>query len=631
MDENKYELITLKDVFDGGKRSFEIPEYQRGYSWEAKQRDDLIKDIENLTNQNYKHYTGTIVASKNNGENTFNIVDGQQRLTSIIILLARLHQEKKCSDKIQKEIQEIFIASRVDTGNCVRKFKLNSLLDNFFYKCVTEGCNSDDKPTKSHHNIFNAFDEFQKWLQKLDFDRDEIYKTITERLGFLLYAPKNDSEIGIMFEVINNRGKPLSELEKIKNYLIYFAEKNKKKDLKDAVNISWEEILKNLNTSKMTSNDDENSFLRNCWIVFADTNKSRSYKVYDNLKIKYPANVETHWKELQVFVKFLESASKTYKKLHGTNNGNDLLNENKWLQYISLHANNASIIPLIIAIYEKEKERENIVTMLELLEKFNFRYYGCNIANRADTGQGGLFLWAHYFYNNYKKTIDGKKINTEWLKKQIYRLIESDADDRKFVQYLTLDNNEDYDYYNWNSLRFFLANYEEKLLKEKKKSIDLLKMLAPQDKNAKNNYFQKEHIWATKDRTIDNIQDDDINKRRLGNFVLLEPSINNSVSNNTVEQKIKDYYNTQKSLPGTYMLHELEGFYEKSKNFIEKNRTNKTWKYRRDVNQKFLDLRESKLIKFALERWRVDELNNNITSVTINSFVSDKNENYSIK
>ncbi len=58
-----------------------------------------------------------------------------------------------------------------------------------------------------------------------------------------MYAPDDTKEIGIMFEVINNRGKPLSELEKVKNHLMYYSEKNDIQDLKTVVKDKWSNIL----------------------------------------------------------------------------------------------------------------------------------------------------------------------------------------------------------------------------------------------------------------------------------------------------------------------------------------------------------------------------------------------------
>ena len=119
-----------------------------------------------------------------------------------------------------------------------------------------------------------------------------------------------------MFEVINNRGKPLSELEKIKNYLIYYADKNGMNDIRENVNDSWSVILSNLNKVDYTSNENEDRFLRNCWIVFMDPNKSRSHYVYESLKQEWPpdSQVRENTKTIIEFIKFLEKSAISYAK-----------------------------------------------------------------------------------------------------------------------------------------------------------------------------------------------------------------------------------------------------------------------------------------------------------------------------
>lgn len=167
---------------------------------------------------------------------------------------------------------------------------------------ITTGTNTEIN-SKSDQNLKDAVNEFQDWLENQDINR--VLRCVCENLGFLFYAPKNSKEIGIMFEVINNRGKELSELEKIKNYLIYYADKNGMRDIRELVNDSWSQILSNLNKIYFTSNESENEFLRNCWIVFMDTNKSRSYNVYDNLKQEWPPDSKHTQENSKKIIEFI--------------------------------------------------------------------------------------------------------------------------------------------------------------------------------------------------------------------------------------------------------------------------------------------------------------------------------------
>ena len=88
MNNKTYELLTLKDIFDSGNRQLSVPDYQRGYSWEEEQRKDLIGDIIQIITQDHRHFTGTVVASQNGESSIFDLVDGQQRVTSLVIFMS---------------------------------------------------------------------------------------------------------------------------------------------------------------------------------------------------------------------------------------------------------------------------------------------------------------------------------------------------------------------------------------------------------------------------------------------------------------------------------------------------------------------------------------------------------------
>ena len=632
------ELKSLEDIFGFGNRIFRIPDYQRGYSWEEQQRNDLLTDIEYLikSGNEYRHYTGTIVASRNEKESkkrgeqyeVFDIVDGQQRLTSLILLLSLIcRSAKKFKDRSDQE--NVFSAIIKDgiEGNAVWKLKLGKEQDKLFKSLVKEGTIAAEKAltySKSDENLKNAVKEFDKWLRHKNIN--EVLTCVCKQLGFLFYAPENKKEIGIMFEVINNRGKALSELEKIKNYLIYYADKNNMGEITEGVNSSWPVILSNLNKIEYTSNESEDRFLRYCWIVFMDTHKSKSHNVYDNLKVEWPPDSEVYenTKKIIKFIDFLEEAAISYAKYLKRDGVPDKL-ERSLLECISLHPADASITPLILAIFSRVTDQNERNTLFELLEKLNFRFYGTGIAGRSDTGQGDLFWYANKFFNKFEEIEDGEKFDVKWLKENLENFISQRANDTSFVEYLTLDKDEAGDYYNWIGLKFFLASYEEHLQNENDESIDLQRVMAPRDSVTPNDFYHKEHIWAVKDYArIEDWDNLDVNKRRLGNFLLLKENLNIKVSNNPPEDKVELYFNDWKNSPNTLMIRELKEFFElaEKKEVKSKKWRRKTTNYWLNVYKRFLDGREEKMINFALERWRVIGLNSNISKVRLDSLGS---------
>ena len=640
------ELKSLDEIFGHGQRVFRIPDYQRGYSWEEKQRSDLLKDIEDLikskdgvikSKDGYRHYTGTIVASLKQEETdkrgkqyqVYDIVDGQQRVTSLILLLSVICRlVKKPSEKKSKyELREViskFIQEGGSEGNTVHKLNLGEGQDEIFKSLVEEGITTATESSihsKSDQNLKDAVNEFEKWL--VGQDVDTVLRCVREGLGFLFYAPENVKEIGIMFEVINNRGKALSELEKIKNYLIYYADKNDKRDIRERVNRSWREILSNLNKIEYTSNESEDRFLRNCWIVFMDANKSRSYYVYDNLKREWPSDSE-NTKDIIEFIKFLKDAAKYYALYLNREDVTDT-QEKAWLERISCHPADASITPLILAIFSKVEDQNDRNMLFELLEKLNFRFYGTGIAGRSDSGQGELFRYANTFFNYFGEEEGGIKYDVHWLKENLKNFVQNNANDKSFVENLTLDKDESGNFYDWVGLKFFLASYEEQLRKGNKKSSNLLQIMAPQNADARNDFYQLEHIWAVQDYA--RIQDEEnlnVNKRRLGNFLLLEESLNKKVKNKPPEEKVKAYFEDPKMASDTQMIRELEKFFDdalkkESESYHWQRRTSTYWL---NVYKRFLDGREEKMINFALERWKVPGLNSNISNVRLNSLAS---------
>ena len=630
--EHNLELLTLKQVFADGKRTFSIPDYQRGYSWEEDQRKDLLKDIEYGLNGEYSHYTGTLVAVKKDSEDNdlleeFEIVDGQQRLATLIILLSCMaHAGERRNTPMPEDLKRCFIAE--GEPNTRRKFTLSAEQDSLFWQMVKkpDSDSSGKVENKGHQNIVDAFDQFKKWLQEPEngTSLSEIYEYVTNRLGFLMYAPDNTKEIGIMFEVINNRGKPLSELEKVKNYLMYYSEKNDIQDLKKDVDAKWPNILKHLNSCNRTSNDDENGFLRNCWVVFQDSNKNKSFYVYDNLKDQFPTTGRD-WKRLIDFVEFLEESAHTYRKLYTRE---DVTEEEKiCLTRLGLQPVLASVLPLILAIFKRETEPSTREPLLQLIEKLNFRFYGTGIASRADSKQGELFKLAHDFYNHYSETR-----NASWLEEQLREFVNNNANDQKLIKNLTLDKDESGDYYHWSWLKYFLASYAGNLKRNENRAETLEDELAKRDRQYFNDFYHIEHIWAVGDYEVINDKDNrHINKRRLGNFILLSESANISISNERPEEKVEKYFENIRDATEMLMIRELKDLFHKAKEEIEHNgRKNKTWKYWDLVYTKFLDLHEERYVNFALDRWRVEGINKPVKGVTLNSF-SDSNEIFKLK
>ncbi len=560
------QLLDLPTIFSGN--FFTIPDYQRGYAWEKKQVEELLKDIEHLMSDGaaLRHYTGTLVLGRPQGVagGEFHVVDGQQRLTTLSIFLHQLCE--RLPDDQKASFAERYLR-RGELGNERSVLRLNSDTRTFFERVVLIDGNTEHCPIslEAHQRLLDARNLIGKWLDaQLDggVDLSVVRATLETRFGFLVYAPKEDAETGIMFEVINNRGKPLSELEKVKNYLIYCCVKLSANTLRESIDQDWSDILKALNVAKKTSSGDEGAFLRYCLVVHFKLNKTDSQYGYEVLKERIsldkslvePESKKQAIKRITGFVAFMKTAALWYQRLYGPDHNGLEPGVVELLDQIRAQGRHASIMPLFLALVIKLNGKgERLQKLLRLLEIVNFRVYMArNMTARNDTGQGDLYRYATRYYHGgllsevwpeYRKmgreTIENDEDALEFL---LVGFVHDYAAEGLFKASFTLDPESRDDFYKWRGLRYFLMNYEAKLQPKKTIQIDKI-LLAVKDKKTAD-YLSVEHLWASQNRVGEgenNRKQDWFQRRRLGNFVLLELRLNIQGCNDDLEDKLLRY------------------------------------------------------------------------------------------
>ncbi|WP_421901328.1 DUF262 domain-containing protein [Maridesulfovibrio sp.] len=625
------ELVSLPDLFDGNL--FIIPDYQRGYSWDEKQVFELLQDIDHLVgdNVNIRHYTGTIVLSQAAGLETgeFHIVDGQQRLTSLIIIMRVL------MDYIPSETQ--FVRERYlkrgELGNERAVLLVNSDSRLYFDRVILgDGDDVEEQAVlEVHKRLFSARAVVKKWLKKRlssGVQAQDILSVIESELGFLVYAPKEDAETGIMFEVINNRGKALSELEKVKNFLIYCCVKLQARTTRNMINEDWTDILKYLTFAKKTTTADEGAFLRYCVAVHFKLNKTDSQYGYASLKkiidIDHALSNKVKKKEainkIIDFMRFMKKSSIWYARLYGRLHDGLDSELSGVLDQIRAQDRHASIMPLFLSLVVKSGlHADQRLHLLGLLEILNFRVYMArNITNRNDSGQGDLYYYASRFYHDEllddfckEKRVVGKRRIQSQEDALEYCLVYFTLDyaiDERFLGSFVLEQGSPYDFYKWSGLRFFLMSYEASLQPNKSIQIDKILLKRAEGKSA--DYLSVEHIWADKHRNNEGENNrivDRFEKRRLGNFVLLELRLNIQGDNLWLDEKLPIYLKGVNSEPPSDLTH-VRSMGNKAKKILKaysgmKRAKNYYLSIHRDLN----DSQERKLIRFAKKRWSLEK------------------------
>lgn len=298
------DLLSLQKIFN--EALFRIPDYQRGYSWNKTQLEEFWSDLISLL-PCQDHYTGmlSLKALKSSdiyksverwktekwlveaGYTIYEVVDGQQRMTTLIILINEILYFCKKNDiheinnTLLAEIEEKYLY-KIKNNDIYRTYKFGYEEDNpsylyFRHEILEEANKGSLEETFYTLNLSVAKKFFSNEIEKLVNNKgieelENIYRKITLHLKFNIYYIEDDFNVFVAFETMNNRGKKLSYLELLKNRLIYLStlfdnDEDEKEIVRQNINDTWKEIYGYLGKNKNHPlNDDE--FLQNHWMIY---------------------------------------------------------------------------------------------------------------------------------------------------------------------------------------------------------------------------------------------------------------------------------------------------------------------------------------------------------------------------
>ncbi|OUQ15417.1 hypothetical protein B5E84_15080 [Lachnoclostridium sp. An14] len=239
-----YRVWLFSDLIEKNKRVFKVPVYQRNYDWSNVQCEKLYQDIMLAHKRDHKHFTGTIVYIVGlNGSNLSEvlIIDGQQRLTTVYILLKALYDAAKgVSVRIEEEIQEVMF-----NRNCDEKYKvkLKPIKSDNEQLLLLIKDKMDDMDRNS--NIYKNYILFKSMIKETvdaGYELGDILDGIKklEMVEIILDKSQGDEPQKI-FESINSTGLDLSLADLIRNYLL-MDDENQDELYEDY----WSEIEKNV-------------------------------------------------------------------------------------------------------------------------------------------------------------------------------------------------------------------------------------------------------------------------------------------------------------------------------------------------------------------------------------------------
>ncbi|WP_414600251.1 DUF262 domain-containing protein [Helicobacter pylori] len=224
------EIKLLEFIKENQKNQLVIPIYQRVYSWEKEQCKELWDDIIKIGGDDKMdgHFIGSILYVLDgfkHSDNTLLIIDGQQRLTTITLLLTALRNH--LSDEVKrKEIEDHYLINSGKDGD--KKFKL--ILSEPDRDTLLSLIDKDRrKPSEPSLKIVENFKLFEEWINKNTGKLETIFKGLEKLMIVYIALKKEKYDPQLIFESMNSKGMELTQTDLIRNYIIMETEVEKQK------------------------------------------------------------------------------------------------------------------------------------------------------------------------------------------------------------------------------------------------------------------------------------------------------------------------------------------------------------------------------------------------------------------
>lgn len=404
---------TIGDIFEKNFL-FEVPKYQRYYSWESEQVDDFIKDISNIyantSDENHiDHFFGGIVVVNKpiSGSNRSQreLIDGQQRITTTILLIISIIQKYK--EISTPEFQQIIDDSikQLESKYLIYRDKINRMsvtvpklelsnADKQYFKDLTQG-NESNATRESHKRISRALGKLKKFVNSIVNNAHSVedkidaltkIEDIIHNNCTIIFIDSQTRESAYkLFQVLNDRGAGLTEGDLLKSRTLEALEINFP-EMQVGIEQCWDEILQD--EPKTTE-----QFLRYFYASVCGKRVGRTSLYDDFLKKFFPqlVNIETVSDDTVVgqivgTVNDILGEIKTYRNIAAgvwPYKSQQPITEwdRKRLDILINYLNFDIVYPILLA-GTKMKEK-NFSELVQMLEKFMFRYKTvCNLPHQ---------------------------------------------------------------------------------------------------------------------------------------------------------------------------------------------------------------------------------------------------------
>lgn len=581
----------LKELFDG-RKIFNIPDYQRAYAWDRnRQLPDFLEDIENQS-LGRDYFLGTILfqerEEKIQGYDVIDIVDGQQRITTIIIFMKTLLDQiadRLSIEEFEDEGLDLVTETYINSRNR-SKLKAISPDNDFFQKYILENQDGTDYiTTPSQRRLHDAKKFFSECLvKKTTPELIDLKTKLDSNTKVLTYSVKDTAEATLIFETTNDRGKGLTNLEKIKSFLMYKTYLATGEDVDfhlKSIQERFTEIYREL--ENFDEKIVEDTALQYHCIAFEKWSDKADYQQpvsYIRERINPLINSHKKSEALKFIDRFSKELKESFTILRLL-----MKSQNEGFRDLVCLDRLGTFYPLLLKTYKLDNtpNKSKFDATCKLLEIYSFRVFSIQ-QSRSNTGQPALFTAARDFSGKFSP-----------LYERIIDLIDYHSPKKLFKE--QLQYTDFYRYMHSKDISYLFWKYENHL-RQREQPICAKMSEAEYREDNRRTTLTIEHIAAQNPdkagvvhnySALPDITDEFLENHinRLGNLTFDPASANASKGNSNIQIKNSTYftkapYKTQ---------NELDSFIFNGK-----------W------TVKSIEEREKKIIKFCTQRWNPEYL-----------------------
>ncbi|KPI48755.1 hypothetical protein IM33_16785 [Clostridioides difficile] len=363
--------IEFLSYLEGSNKSFVVPVYQRNYNWKKEQCKRLFDDLEDIIDSGFRtHFLGSVVSIYSMGKE-YLIIDGQQRVTTVSILLIAMCQiikefgESKGIITTEEQIKECYLINK-HSRDKDGKIKLKPIAEDrkAYYELFEEEINTD-----RNSNIVSNYLYFYNRIKEDNISIDDLFDAIQKLTIVEIELKNGEDDPQLIFESLNSTGLDLSEADRVRNFVL--MGKNSKLQ-EEFYNNYWYKIEKN------TSNNVSN-FIRD-YLTIKERNIPNKNKVYFSFK-RYVLDNDI---DIEILLKDLLKFSNYYRDIsYSCTDDNDVNKVLKRINKLEIFVSYPFILELFDDYNEGIINKKALVESLILVECFILRRIVCDVPPNA--------------------------------------------------------------------------------------------------------------------------------------------------------------------------------------------------------------------------------------------------------